>query len=132
MTKRMCLFIFCHYPPACPDVWETFSLMMPAGRRMENKSSMRRGNELFLAKRDGSESHRLVTLTGPASWPRWSPDGKLLRFTVDGLWEVASDRTGFHPLLSGWNSTQEQSCGNWTPAGKYFVFETDRGHNEAT
>ena len=42
-----------------------------------------RGNELFLAKPDGSESRRLVTLTGPASWPRWSPDGKVLRFTVD-------------------------------------------------
>ena len=42
-----------------------------------------RGNELFLAKPDGSESRRLVTLTGPASWPRWSPDGKILRFTVD-------------------------------------------------
>ena len=91
-----------------------------------------RGNELFLAKPDGSESHRLVTLTGPASWPRWSPDGKLLRFTVDGLWEVASDGTGLHPLLPGWNSTQEQCCGNWTPDGNYFVFETDRGHNEAT
>ena len=40
-SPRMYLFIFCHYPPACPDVWETFSPMMPAGRRMENKSSMR-------------------------------------------------------------------------------------------
>src|SRR3989441_1963893 len=46
-------------------------------------------NELYLAKASGSESRRLVTLAGPASWPRWSPDGKLLRFTVDGLWEVA-------------------------------------------
>ena len=42
-----------------------------------------RGNELYLAKPDGSESRRLVTLTGPASWPRWSPDGKILRFTMD-------------------------------------------------
>ena len=49
-----------------------------------------RGNELFLAKRDGSESRRLVTLTGSASWPRWSPDGKVLRFTVD------DSKTGSH------------------------------------
>ena len=35
-----------------------------------------RGNELFLAKPDGSESHRLVTLARPASGLRWSPDKK--------------------------------------------------------
>ena len=93
-----------------------------------------RGNELCLAKPDGSESRQLVTLTGPASWIRWSPDGKVLRFTMDeqSLWEVASDGTGLHQLLPGWNTSQEQCCGNWTPDGNYFVFETDRGRNEAT
>jgi len=35
-------------------------------------------------------------------------------------------------VLPGWNSSQEQCCGNWTPDGNYFVFETDRGRNEAT
>ena len=88
-----------------------------------------RGNELFLAKPDGSESHRLVTLTGPASWPRWSPDGKVLRFTVDGLWEVASDGTGLRPLLPGWSNSPAECCGNWTPDGNYFVFQSDRGNN---
>src|SRR5204863_9554448 len=42
-----------------------------------------RGNELYLAKPDGSDSRRLATLTDGASWLRWSPDGKLLRFTMD-------------------------------------------------
>ena len=42
-----------------------------------------RGNDLYTAKRDGSDSHRLVTLPSPASYLRWSPDGKLLRFTVN-------------------------------------------------
>ena len=93
-----------------------------------------RGNELFLAKPDGSESRRLVTLTGPASWIRWSPDGKVLRFTLDeqSLWEIASDGTGLRQLLPGWNNSQEHCCGNWTPDGNYFVFESERGHNEAT
>src|SRR5437667_12743486 len=40
------------------------------------------GNELYLAKPDGSDSRRLVALAGPAGWLRWSLDGKLLRFTV--------------------------------------------------
>ena len=41
VTQWMCLFTFCHCRQACHDGWEAFSLMMPAGRRMENKSSMR-------------------------------------------------------------------------------------------
>jgi Tol biopolymer transport system component len=70
-----------------------------------------RGNELLLAKPDGSESRRLVTLARPASWPRWSPDGKVLRFTMDEsqdfsqtLWEVNSDGTGLRRLLPGWSN----------------------------
>ena len=89
------------------------------------------GNELYLAKPDGSESRRLVTLTGPASWPRWSPDGKVLRFTVEdsktggqSLWEVASDGTGLRPLLPGWSNPPSECCGNWTPDGNYFVFQS--------
>ena len=92
------------------------------------------GNELFLAKRDGSDSRRLVTLAGPASWPRWSPDGKVLRFTMDdsktgsqSLWEVASDGIGLHPLLPGWSNPPSECCGNWTPDGSYFVFQSPRG-----
>jgi len=92
------------------------------------------GNGLFLAKRDGSDSRRLVTLAGPASWPRWSPDGKVLRFTLDdsktgsqSLWEVASDGTGLHPLLPGWSKPPSECCGNWTPDGSYFVFQSPRG-----
>ena len=70
-----------------------------------------RGTELYLAKPDGGESRRLVTLAGPASWPRWSPDGRVLRFTREdsktgsqSLWEVASDGTGLRPFLPGWSS----------------------------
>jgi serine/threonine protein kinase/Tol biopolymer transport system component len=88
-----------------------------------------RGNELYVAKRDGSESRRLVTLAGPAEWPRWSPDGKVLRFTLEdektgseSLWEVASDGTHLRPLLPGWSNPSAECCGNWTPDGKYFVF----------
>jgi eukaryotic-like serine/threonine-protein kinase len=98
-----------------------------------------RGNELFLAKPDGSESRRLVTLTAPAGQPRWSPDGKVLRFTEydsktssTSLWEVASDGTGLRPLLPGWSSSPEECCGNWTPDGNYYVFQSDRLANATT
>jgi Tol biopolymer transport system component len=98
-----------------------------------------RANELFLAKPDGSESRRLVTLTGPARLPRWSPDGKVLRFTVNdlkidsqSLWEVGSDGTGLHPLLPGWSNPPQEFGGNWTPDGNYFVFQSDRVPNTTT
>ncbi len=94
------------------------------------------GNELYLGKPDGSESRRLVTLAGAAYWPRWSPDGKVLRFTVENLktdalalWEVAKDGTGLHPLLPGWSSPPAECCGNWTPDGNYFVFQSDSKQN---
>jgi Tol biopolymer transport system component len=31
-----------------------------------------------------------------------------------------------HALLSGWNNPSQECCGNWTPDGKYFVFQSTR------
>jgi eukaryotic-like serine/threonine-protein kinase len=85
-----------------------------------------KGNDLFLARKEGSESRKFTTLPGVASWLRWSPDGSRVRFTMNGseLWEVASDGTLAHALLPGWNSPPAECCGNWTPDGKYFVFQS--------
>ena len=33
------------------------------------------------------------------------------------------------PLLPGWSNPPAECCGNWTPDGNYFVFESDRGFN---
>ena len=89
------------------------------------------GSALYLAKSDGTESRRLVTVTGRPYWPRWSPDGSRLRFTVrdtktgsDSLWEVSANGANPHPLLSGWNTPAAECCGNWTPDGRYFVFQS--------
>jgi serine/threonine protein kinase/Tol biopolymer transport system component len=90
------------------------------------------GKEVYVANGDGAEPRRLVTADGTASWPRWSPDGSRLRFTVNGangsaIWEIASDGTRLHPLLTGWNNPPAECCGSWTPDGKYFVFQSSRG-----
>jgi Tol biopolymer transport system component len=93
------------------------------------------GSELYLAKSNGTESHNLVKLAGEPHWPRWSPDGGRLRFTLrdtktasTSLWEVASDGKHLHPLLPGWSNPAAECCGSWTPDGKYFVFKSS--HNE--
>ena len=41
------------------------------------------------------------------------------------LWEVSADGTGLHPsaCLDG-ICRQQKCCGNWTPDGKYYVFES--------
>jgi len=43
------------------------------------------------------------------------------------LWEVAADGKDLHPLLSGWNNPPSECCGSWTPDGRYFFFESQRG-----
>ena len=93
-------------------------------------------NELYVAKHDGTDSRLLVTLPGQAEWPRWSPDGKVIRFTLDdlkqgsrALWEVAPDGTHLRPLLPGWSDPPAECCGNWTSDGDYFVFLSQRVPN---
>jgi eukaryotic-like serine/threonine-protein kinase len=92
-----------------------------------------KGNEIFLAKSDGSEPRRLLITAGRASHLRWSPDGSILRFTVSdpqtnnrSIWQASAGGGNLHPLLSGWNNTPNECCGNWTPDGRYFVFQAVR------
>jgi Tol biopolymer transport system component len=74
-----------------------------------------------------------VTADGSPLWLRWSRDGTALRFTLidpktnsSSLWQVSADGTRLHPMLPGWNDPPAECCGNWTPDGKYFVFESTR------
>jgi eukaryotic-like serine/threonine-protein kinase len=92
-----------------------------------------KGNEVFLAKSDGSEPRRLLITAGTASDLRWSPDGSILRFTVSdpktnnrSIWQASADGGNLRPLLPGWNSTPNECCGNWTPDGRYFAFQAIR------
>src|SRR5262249_17859743 len=94
------------------------------------------GVELSIAKSDGSDSRHLVTLPGIAECPRWSPDGKLIRFVLDetksgtqALWDVAPDGSHLKPVLPGWSVPPAEYCGNWTADGRYFVFTSQRVAN---
>jgi eukaryotic-like serine/threonine-protein kinase len=94
--------------------------------------------EIDIARSDGTGVRRLITVAGIPSFPRWSPDGKNIRFTLEPvrsfnwsrlttqmsastLWEVSADGSHLHPLFPGWRDAQ--CCGNWTRDGKYFVFQ---------
>jgi serine/threonine protein kinase/Tol biopolymer transport system component len=91
------------------------------------------GGDLFLAKGDGSESHRLLPHNSDRSvwaWrPTWSPDGARLRFeyfhmerSASELWEVDSDGKNIHPALPKMEGQFNKCCSAWTPDGKYSLF----------
>jgi eukaryotic-like serine/threonine-protein kinase len=89
------------------------------------------GEDLYRARSDGANLRKLVQLPGIGWRPRWSPDGKTIRLTLvdkkttfESLWEVSSDGSGLRPLLPGWKTSSANCCGNWTPDGKYYVFES--------
>jgi Tol biopolymer transport system component len=91
------------------------------------------GKDLYLAQADGSGSRKLASARGALFWPRVSPDGRTVRFSAldltlntRSLWEVRADGSGLRPLLPGWNPSLADCCGNWTPDGKYYVFQSTR------
>lgn len=101
----------------------------------ENHVAYVTGNSLYRVETTGEEPEKIVTIPAgeTLSWPRWSADGRRLRFSVatqtngSSLWEVSADGKNLHPLLSGWNMPPSECCGSWTPDGKYFFFQSDRG-----
>jgi serine/threonine protein kinase len=101
----------------------------PDGRKI----AFCKGNDIFVAKADGSDPGKLLTTAGTSSDLRWSPDGSILRFTVNdpktnnrSIWQATAEGRDLHPLLADWNSTPNECCGKWTPDGRYFVFQALR------
>jgi|HubBroStandDraft_6_1064221.scaffolds.fasta_scaffold52572_1 serine/threonine protein kinase/Tol biopolymer transport system component len=87
------------------------------------------GPALYLAEKDGSNAHKITDFSGNGGWPSVSPDGKRIRFTIQGddltssLWEIAATGTGLHQVLKEWHDPPSECCGKWTRDGKYFVFQ---------
>jgi Tol biopolymer transport system component len=81
----------------------------------------------MLIPKDGGAPRKFASLPDFTWWLRWSPDGKVLRFSVaenngQKLWEVSADGTNPHRLLQGQREMPFAEVGNWTPDGNYFVF----------
>jgi DNA-binding winged helix-turn-helix (wHTH) protein/Tol biopolymer transport system component len=98
------------------------------------------GSNLYLMNADGSESEKLASTVGFPHYPRWSPDGRVVRFTLgdlpahtESLWEITPEGRNLHRLLIGWRESPTdwgdgESGGDWTSDGKYFVFRSVRAH----
>jgi Tol biopolymer transport system component len=89
-------------------------------------------NELTEIGKDGP--HKFASVGDQSFtiyWLRWSPDRRLLRFTVndargDSIWEINADGSNLHHWLAEWQGPGFMGHGNWTPDGKYFAFGTLR------
>ena len=91
-------------------------------------------SDMFLAKSDGTESRRLISVKGDIKHVTWSPDSSHLRFdtteSAGGLgqqlaWGVSPAGTDLHRLFAGWHNPPDECCGKWTADGKYFVFQSN-------
>jgi Tol biopolymer transport system component/DNA-binding winged helix-turn-helix (wHTH) protein len=88
---------------------------------------------------DGSDPHTLATLPGYMHAPRYSPDGKRIRFWLGGpiigsnrtIWEVESDGTHLHPLFPNWKAATDLCCGAWSPDGAWYYFQASLGNDQA-
>ena len=94
-----------------------------------------RKSSLYMCSSDGTDPHEIVAVPGVPFAPRFSPDGRRLRFTIrdtnqrtSSLWEVSADGTDLHPVLPDWNKPAQEFGGTWTPNGEYFLFESTRNH----
>jgi Tol biopolymer transport system component len=72
-------------------------------------------HEFYVCKADGMETRKLVAAPDPARWPRWSPSGSVLRFTVGNpggrtsIEEVSADGGRHHALLPGWKGAGKEN-----------------------
>jgi serine/threonine protein kinase/Tol biopolymer transport system component len=91
-------------------------------------------SDLFVARADGTEPHKLLTMKGDIKNIAWSPDASYLRFdTTESVgtlgqqlaWEVAADGTHLQRLFAGLHNPPDECCGRWTADGKYFVFQSN-------
>jgi Tol biopolymer transport system component len=89
-----------------------------------------KGSVLYLASATGTQVRELFTAAGSVFAPRFSPDGQRIRLTVgdaaqnkSSLWEIGRDGSNPHALLPDWQYGSTACCGNWTPDGRYYIFQ---------
>jgi len=91
---------------------------------------------LYLCDAEGSNSRRIVALSGKLEGVRWSPDGRQLcfrRFSPKEatLWELDRDGKGLRRLVPDWDMPYEEPSCFWTPDGKYLILPGFYASHEA-
>ena len=90
------------------------------------------GHELHFVSRDGTGDRVIVKAPGNVIYPRWSPDGERVRYSVSGaqseltIWEISADGGNPHPLDFHWSGTPMEGYGEWTKDGRFYIFASKR------
>jgi Tol biopolymer transport system component/DNA-binding winged helix-turn-helix (wHTH) protein len=101
------------------------AVFMHDARFAPDGTSIIYGNEhdVYSVNRDGSSPRKLLTIDSVPFSFRFSPDGRVFRFTqfdsqIGGMtiMEAAADGTGLHKMFQG-------CCGKWTSDGRFFIFQ---------
>ena len=63
-----------------------------------------KASDIYQANADGTDPRKLISVSGPPSSPRFSPDGTRIRFdraenNFYALWEIRADGSDLHPVL---------------------------------
>jgi eukaryotic-like serine/threonine-protein kinase len=96
------------------------------------------GEDVFLAKADGSDPRKLLTMKAFVSDLLWSQDGTHLRVSTteithsgtasvlgeQAIWDVTADGSNPVRLFGGWQNSSDACCGSWSTDGKYFIFQS--------
>ena len=98
-------------------------------------------NSVFVSDANGANSREIWNANRMvAGWPRFSPDSKRIRVTVNGpepsdptrIFEMNADGSNIHPLSLDWPRDADQRDGQWTPDGRHFVFISSLGEFSST
>jgi Tol biopolymer transport system component/DNA-binding winged helix-turn-helix (wHTH) protein len=90
------------------------------------------GHELHFASHEGTGDRIVARAPGTIIYPRWSPDGRRVRYSVSAaqseltIWEVSADGTNAHPLDFQWSGTPMEGYGEWTADGRFYIFASKR------
>ena len=79
---------------------------------------------IWLVQSNGTGAHKVASVEGAVGFA-WLPDGGAIRFYKEGrLWEMSSNGSNPHQLLTGRRPPGGQCCGRWTADGKFFLFRS--------
>lgn len=89
------------------------------------------GSELAVIRLDDGVSRLLAQLNGRAFWMRWSPDGKVLRYTLQDpvshsseIWELPSTGGVAKRVLTPKAGQGSACCGTWTADGSAYILQS--------
>ncbi len=121
-------------PAGSPRRLGDFLVNTAAWSRDGRQLAYSREHDIYLAKWDGSESRKLISIPDLCYDLQFSPDGTHLRFTARAegvysfnLWDVGIDGKGLHPLLPpAFHQDPGEFGGRWSADGSYYFFGAAR------